>query len=56
MNKKKIKEAVRLFLEGIGENPKRPDLTGTPQRIADMCDEIFSGIRENAGKELEAAK
>lgn len=52
-SKKKIKEAVKLFLEGIGEDPKRPDLAGTPKRIADMCDEIFCGLRENAEKELE---
>jgi len=52
-SKKKIKQAVRLFLEGIGEDPERPDLKGTPQRVADMCDEIFCGLRENAAKELE---
>jgi GTP cyclohydrolase IA len=53
MDKKKVEKAVRLFLEGIGEDPKREDLAGTPERVADMCDEIFCGLRENAEKELE---
>jgi GTP cyclohydrolase I len=44
MDKDKIKRAVRLFLEGIGEDPHRDGLRDTPQRIANMCEEIYSGI------------
>lgn len=44
MDEKKIKDAVRLFLEAIGEEPGREGLSGTPDRIADMVREIFSGI------------
>ena len=44
MDKKKIEEGVKLILEGIGEDVKREGLLGTPERVADMYEEIFSGI------------
>ena len=44
MDKKKIEEGVRLLLEGIGEDPEREGLQGTPKRVADMYQEIFSGM------------
>lgn len=53
MDKKKIMRAVRDILEAIGENPGRADLLDTPQRVAEMYEEIFSGIRQNPEKELE---
>ncbi|MDP1854284.1 MAG: GTP cyclohydrolase I FolE [Candidatus Omnitrophota bacterium] len=53
MDKKKIEKAVREILEAIGENPKRKDLLETPRRVAEMYEEIFSGIKESAEKELE---
>lgn len=40
----KIRRAMRLYLEGIGEDPDREGLAGTPDRIARMCEEIFGGI------------
>ena len=40
----KIKEAVKLFLEGIGEDPKREGLLETPERVARMCSELFAGF------------
>jgi len=40
----KIKEGVRLILEGIGEDPERLGLKETPIRIARMCEEIFRGL------------
>ena len=43
MDKEKIRQAVLLFLEGIGEDPKRDGLKDTPGRVSDMCDEIFGG-------------
>jgi GTP cyclohydrolase IA len=36
--------AVRLLLEGIGEDPDRAGIAGTPERVADMYEEIFAGI------------
>ena len=53
MNKKKIEKAVRQILEAIGENPRRKDLLETPRRVADMYEEIFSGIKQDPEKELE---
>ena len=45
MNKSKIKKGVRMILEGIGENPDRPGLKDTPKRIANLYEEIFSGLK-----------
>lgn len=44
MDRKKIEEGIRLILQGIGEDPERPGLMETPRRVADMYEEIFSGI------------
>jgi GTP cyclohydrolase IA len=44
MDREKIETGVRLILEGIGEDPEREGLIGTPQRVADMYAEIFSGL------------
>lgn len=46
MDIKKIEEGVRLLLEGMGEDPDRPGLRRTPQRVARMFEEIFSGLCE----------
>lgn len=42
MDKQKIKQAVVMFLEGIGEDVGREGLIDTPDRIARMCEEIFA--------------
>ena len=47
VNKEKIEEAVRLLLEGIGEDTSREGLVETPERIARMYEEIFSGMDED---------
>jgi len=44
MDKKKITKAVKLFLEGIGDDPDRGGLKDTPKRVAEMCEVIFSGL------------
>ncbi|HRU38334.1 MAG TPA: GTP cyclohydrolase I FolE [Candidatus Goldiibacteriota bacterium] len=46
MDKKKIKKAVRLILEAIGEDIEREGLKETPGRVADMYAEIFSGMKQ----------
>lgn len=52
MDKEKIKQAVALFLEGIGENPEREGLIDTPNRIADMCEELFAGYAKKPEDDL----
>lgn len=53
MDSEKIKEGVRLILEGIGEDTKREGLVETPDRIARMCEEIFGGIGADVGEHLD---
>ncbi|MBO4336044.1 MAG: GTP cyclohydrolase I FolE [Desulfovibrio sp.] len=48
----KVCTAVRLFLEGIGEDPGREGLRDTPARVARMCEELFQGYRQNAAEHL----
>jgi GTP cyclohydrolase I len=45
MDLKKIEKGVRLILEGIGEDPDRAGLKDTPERVARMYEEIFSGLK-----------
>ncbi|MFN3481137.1 MAG: GTP cyclohydrolase I FolE [Thermodesulfovibrionales bacterium] len=47
MDREKILKGVRLIIEGIGEDPERPGLRRTPERIAEMYEEIFSGLRSS---------
>jgi GTP cyclohydrolase I len=44
----KIEAGVRLILEGIGEDPDRPGLQGTPRRVALMYEEICAGLHTDA--------
>lgn len=43
----KIREAVTMILEAIGEDPSREGLIDTPKRVAKMYEEVFSGIRQD---------
>ncbi len=53
MDKKKIVQAVKLFLEGIGEKPNRPGLRETPDRVARMCEEIYAGLNADPKKVIK---
>jgi len=53
MDKKKIEKAIREILEAIGEDSRKKDLRDTPRRVAEMYEEIFSGIKQDPKKELE---
>lgn len=55
MDRQKIVRAVKMIIEAIGENPKRRDLIQTPARVAEMYEEIFSGIHLDPKKALEVA-
>lgn len=52
MDKQKIKQAVIMFLEGIGEDVNREGLIDTPDRISRMCEEIFVGVDEKTSDNL----
>jgi len=54
MDREKVERAIRLLLEGVGEDPERRDLVKTPSRVADMFEEILSGMWEDPSKELSA--
>lgn len=47
IDQEKVKEAVRLLLEGIGEDVNREGLKDTPDRIARMYEELLSGMDED---------
>ncbi len=53
MDYEKIREGVRLLLEGIGEDVDREGLRETPDRIARMCAEIYGGLYEDPGEHLK---
>lgn len=52
VNKNKIIAGVKLLLEGIGEDVDKEGLQETPERIARMYEEIYSGMEEDAGVHL----
>ena len=49
----KVEQAVRLLLEGIGEDVTREGLVETPARIARMYEEICGGMEEDAKEHLQ---
>ena len=49
----KVEQAVRLLLEGIGEDVNREGLIDTPDRIARMYEEIYGGMEEDASEHLK---
>lgn len=53
MDQEKIREGVKLILEGIGEDINREGLVETPDRIARMYEEICGGMYEDAGEHLK---
>ena len=53
MDQEKIRQAVRLYLEGIGEDPDREGLVDTPDRVARMCEEIFGGLGKTPEEHLQ---
>ena len=44
IDRAKIEAAVRMILEGIGDDPDREGVVDTPRRVAEMYEEIFAGI------------
>lgn len=53
MDKERIMKAVREILIAVGENPEREGLLETPKRVANMYEEVFSGLSENPKQHLK---
>ncbi|MBO6015782.1 MAG: GTP cyclohydrolase I FolE [Lachnospiraceae bacterium] len=53
IDKQKVEQAIRLLLEGIGEDVNREGLRETPARVARMCEEIYAGFGDDAAVHLQ---
>jgi GTP cyclohydrolase I len=53
MDRDLVVDSVRLILKGIGEQPDRDGLARTPERVADMYAELFSGLGKDPLEELQ---
>jgi GTP cyclohydrolase I len=47
VDQSKIKQAISLIIEALGEDPKREGLQRTPERVAEMYSELFSGLDQD---------
>jgi len=53
IDKSGIEESVRRLLLAIGEDPERPGLVETPQRVAAMFEEICRGYGHDPGEVIK---
>lgn len=53
MDKKKIAKGVRMVLEAVGADLAKKDIAATPQRVAEMYQEILQGQQSDASAALE---
>ena len=56
MDRAKIEQAVRMIIEGIGDDPDREGVVDTPRRVADMYEEIFAGIGKDPADVISVVK
>lgn len=52
VDREKVQAAVRLLLEGIGEDPDREGLIETPDRVARMYEELNGGMDQDPAVHL----
>jgi len=50
-----IESAIKMILEAIGEDPQREGLVKTPERVAKMYEEIFSGLKTDPADYLKVS-
>ncbi len=50
IDKNKIKSLTQQFLLAIGEDPNREGLQDTPNRVANMCKELFSTNKKDLSR------
>ena len=46
VDKKLVEEAIKMLLKGMGEDPERQGLVGTPDRVARMYEELLAGYED----------
>jgi GTP cyclohydrolase I len=52
IDQERVRLLVRELLLAIGEDPDREGLRDTPRRMAEMAEELFSGIADDPGRHL----
>ena len=52
-NKEIIMNAVRDILKAVGEDVEREGLLETPKRVANMYEELFSGLNDDPKQHLK---
>jgi GTP cyclohydrolase I len=50
---KRVEAAVTEILQAIGEDVDRDGLLNTPRRVANMYEELFSGLHDDPARHLE---
>jgi GTP cyclohydrolase I len=53
VDRERIQRAVREILIGIGEDPDREGVLGTPERVADAYAYLFTGLSEDPTRHLD---
>jgi GTP cyclohydrolase I len=56
MDRNKIEQAVRLIIDGIGDDPDREGVVDTPSRVAEMYEEVFAGIGRDPSEVITVVK
>lgn len=52
-DRERVVRAVREILAAVGEDPDRQGLQRTPERVAEMFAEIFTGLNRDASEEMD---
>jgi GTP cyclohydrolase IA len=52
VDKPRIERAIREILLAIGEDPDRDGLLRTPERVAEMYEELFAGLHDDPSRHL----
>ena len=50
-----VRDAVRRIIDAIGEDPSREGLLDTPRRIAEMYEELFTGLHQDPREVLSTS-
>lgn len=53
VDKERIAAAVKEILLAVGEDPEREGLLETPERVARMYEEVFSGLHDDPSRHIK---